>query len=166
MKNLINRALVAKKKLFIILAAVCMAVGLFTSCENEEPQVYDTFLLPHVFQLHKHNASKVDGIELGHGYVSFLCASATALEGVSEMQFVSVGKVKGLYKITSVPSEGWQENNMETTEGYGYLVRYHKRGTDGWLYRRLYIKEYILLGGADWYCKMQIDSKDWNPFGK
>lgn len=41
-----------------------------------------------------------------------------------------------------------------------------QRRRDGWLYRRLYIKEYILLGGADWYCKMQIDSKDWNPFGK
>ena len=139
----------------------------FVSCDNNssnDPQDYETLLLPHLWEFYKHNISNSDGVEIGHGYMKFSTPSTTALNGVSEMQFVNIGKVSGLNKITIVPADGWQNDEIETAENNGYLVRYHMRGTEGgWQYRRFYLKEYILLGGDDWYCKIQYDKKDWNP---
>ena len=150
------------KRLFIILAVI---MPLFLgSCSGNDPQIYENVLLPYSLVIHSYNANAFDGVEVGHGYLTFHSASTTAYDGVKDMQFVSVGRVSGINNITSVPNEGWQSNAIETTENNGYLIRYHITGEDsGWKYRRFYLKEYILLGGEDWYAKIQYDTKVWDP---
>ena len=122
-------------------------------------------LLPYSWVIHKYNGTSYDGVEISHGDIKFHSTSTTAYGGIKEMQFNTVGKVSGINKITSIPDDGWQEKMIETKEQHGYLVRYHITNADdgSWKYRRFYLKEYILLGGEDWYCKMQFDNKDWNP---
>lgn len=150
------------KRLFFILAIIVPMC--LVSCNNEDPQEYEKVLLPYTIELYKHNANAYDGIEIGHEYLKFHCASESALNGIKDMQFVCVGRVSGINKITSVPDEGWQYNTIETVENNGYLIRYHIKGEDvGWKYRRFYVKEYILLGGEDWYGKVQYDAKVWDP---
>jgi len=149
------------KRIFIFLAII--APICFVSCNSNEPQEYETVLLPHSWVIHKYNEKAYDGVEISHGNIKFHNASST-YEGIKDMQFHGVGKVSGINKITSIPNDGWQNTQIETAEQNGYLIRYHKNGDEGgWKYRRFYLKEYILLGGEDWYCKMQYDAKEWNP---
>jgi len=151
------------KKLFLLLGVAVLATGLFTSCDYENPQDYETVLLPYFVQIYQRKSTPPDGLEIGHGYLEFICADSTAEDGLSEMQFISMGKGKSVNKITAVPADGWQSDSIPSVQNTGYLIRYHKHGTEGWLYRRLYIKQYILLGGEDWYGKIQYDKRDWNP---
>lgn len=151
------------KKFSLLLSIAVMAIGLFTSCDYEIPYEYEKLLLPHFAPVFQAKDVPSDGFEIGHGYLAAVGADSLATEGVTEMQFVAVGKGKTVTKITAVPAEGWLTDTIPAAANNGYLIRYHKYGTEGWLYRRFYIKEYILLGGDDWYGKVQFDKRDWNP---
>jgi len=65
------------------------------------------------------------------------------------MEFVTIGKVNGLGKITSIPQSGWAEH-VAVMPGYGYVGR-----EDGGVYVgnynyvRIYVVDYILAAGTD-----------------
>jgi len=151
------------KKFLLLLGAAVVSIGLFTSCEYENPQDYEKVLMPHLMTLYENDSVPASGYEIGPDYLAAIGVDSMATEGIREMQFIAIGKGKGLDKITTVPAQGWQTDSIPANANFGYLVRYHKCGTEGWLYRRLYIKSYVLLGGEDWYGKIQYDRRDWNP---
>lgn len=151
------------KKLFLLLSAAVLSIGFFTSCNYENPRDYETVLMPHLVKLYTHNDTTFDGVKLDSTLLIFHCADTTATEGVHEMQFIGIGKNKTVNNITTIPATGWVNDTLAVAANHGYLVRYHKYGTDAWLYRRFFIREYILLGGEDWYCRLQYDKRDWNP---
>lgn len=54
----------------------------------------------------------------------------------SSVEFVSVGLVSGLGKITQIPTSGWAEN-AAVVPGAGYVMRYRDQ------YARIYVVEYL-----------------------
>lgn len=148
------------KRFWILMLSVALSFS-FTSCKNKDanvPSEHGTFsvALPYTIYVGKTSVWGNAYLEIGKDYLKL---STEWPEG-HKMQFASVGQIKGLEQINSVPSEGWHDSYIETNEGYGYVMRYHNGNF--WSYHRIYIKEYVVLGGDDWYCKIQYDS-DWNP---
>lgn len=73
------------------------------------------------------------------------------------IEFVSVGPVSGLGKVTTIPATGWSRK-VAVVPGNGYVARvgydqYYNEITNRWEYRsyyygRIYVVEYLTSGGA------------------
>ena len=62
---------------------------------------------------------------------------ANNFKGYNSVEFVSVGKVSGLSKITTIPSSGWSAS-AAVVPGTGYVARYNNT------YARIYVIDYIV----------------------
>lgn len=75
----------------------------------------------------------------------------------SRAEIVSVGKVNGLSKVTTIPSSGWSEK-VAVVPGNGYVARvgydqFYNEVTNRWEYRsyhygRIYVVDYLTTGGS------------------
>lgn len=72
----------------------------------------------------------------------FYIDAANNFTGSADVDFVSVGAVKGLGNISSCPEQGWSET-VAVVPGYGYIVRYFNRD-----YIRVYVVDYIVSTGG------------------
>jgi sulfatase maturation enzyme AslB (radical SAM superfamily) len=73
------------------------------------------------------------------------------------IEFVSVGPVSGLSKVTTIPATGWSRK-VAVVPGNGYVARvgydqFYNEVTNRWEYRsyhygRIYVVEYLTSGGA------------------
>ncbi len=74
-----------------------------------------------------------------------------------DIEFVSVGPVSGLAKVTAIPATGWSRK-VAVVPGNGYVARvgydqYYNEVTQNYEYRsyhygRIYVVEYLTSGGA------------------
>ena len=71
----------------------------------------------------------------------------------------SVGKVKNLKEVNSVPSD-WKKS-IKIQIGHGYVLKYHESYSYTCLYTRLRVLEYIDKGEAKGY-RIRIQQK-WDP---
>ena len=155
------------KKLLSWMLVLTMSFS-FMSCsknDNNDPQSgtteqLSTVLLPYSIEvrLNYHPYTTHCGVEVHKDVLKCYCNNINNFA----VQQICIGKVNKLSDIKSVPATGWQTDDLPVQEGYGYLVRV--RVNNQWLYRRLYIKEFFVIGGDDWYCKMDADFYDnWDP---
>ena len=129
--------------------------------DNNDPQSgevesLNTVLLPYQLEVNRYDNNQY-GVEVHKDVLK--CYST---DKYPEVQIICVGQINKLSDIKSVPATGWESHDLPAQEGYGYLVRV--RGNNQWFYKRLYIKEFFVIGGDDWYCKMDADFYDnWDP---
>ena len=157
------------KKLLSWMLVLTMSFS-FISCsknDNNDPQgreveALNTVLLPYQIEVrlisNGYSYSTYCGVEVHKDVLK--CYRSH--QEVYAVQQICIGKVNKLSDIKSVPATGWQTDDLPVQEGYGYLVRV--RADNQWFYKRLYIKEFFVIGGDDWYCKMVADFGDnWDP---
>ena len=158
------------KKLLSWMLVLTMSFS-FMSCsknDNNDPQggeveSLSTVLLPYKIEVKlryegNYSYSTYCGVEVHKDVLK--CYRNTTNDFA--VQQICIGKVNKLSDIKSVPATGWQTDDLPVQEGYGYLVRV--RADNQWLYKRLYIKEFFVIGGDDWYCKMDADFYyNWDP---
>lgn len=158
------------KKLLSWMLVLTMSFS-FMSCsknDNNDPQggeveSLSTVLLPYQIEVGlrydgNYYYSTYCGVEVHKDVLKCYCNTLNEYA----VQQICIGKVNKLSDIKSVPATGWQTDDLPVQEGYGYLVRV--RADNQWLYKRLYIKEFFVIGGDDWYCKMDADFYDnWDP---
>ena len=151
------------KKLLSWMLVLTMSFS-FMSCsknDNNDPQggeveSLNTVLLPYPIEVQVDNYPYTSycGVEVHKDVLKCYCNTLYEYA----VQQICIGKVNKLSDIKSVPATGWQTDDLPVQEGYGYLVRV--RVNNQWLYKRLYIKEFFVIGGDDWYCKMDADFGD------
>lgn len=100
------------------------------------------------------NATLVDICGTNDYYDEIYVDEGMNFHAYSRAEIVSVGKVNGLSKVTTIPSSGWSEK-VAVVPGNGYVARVKK---SEWLgpeqgyveknyYGRIYVVDYLTTGG-------------------
>ena len=140
MLNLNN---VNMKKLRIFLSIGLMFIALFcviTSCNKDD--------VPNSISLKMRNSSN------GGKSINWTNSSSSLYINESnnfvaycwsngESSIASVGKVKGLGRITEVPGGGWA-SQVAVSVGYGYVVRWKSNDASEYSYARVYVEDKIV----------------------
>lgn len=135
------------KSLFLSMLAVMMvsvmSISLVSCGGDDDGDGYET--TPTVsdkdpdgtISLNMNNGARDNWYDIGIGSKIHIDAANNFVGDYSDVKFVSLGKVSGLSKITSIPTTGWSKS-AAVVPGNGYVARY------GSTYARIYVVSYSL----------------------
>lgn len=105
---------------FIMLAMLCVC---FSSCNDDDDGKTESANDPAGTVVLNMTSGNSAGYQIGDVALIFIDSSNNFTSNQSDVEFVSVGKVKSLSRITTIPTTGWAKSVAVTEEKAGYIMR-------------------------------------------